>query len=111
LLHIYLHLPQFFEDWNSMTKFEGSYIGHTFVARLASDPRVVIDTYTLEPTRIIDCPNLKQQVSVASKDKAEAVVEAQGTIQPLQEPNNAQDANTEGASIVTATAGATSISG
>jgi hypothetical protein len=59
------------------------------VARLASDPSVVIDTYTLQPTRIIDCPNLKQQVAVSSKDEkeAEAVVEVQGIVTPLSEPD------------------------
>jgi hypothetical protein len=108
--------PQdFFTDWNSMTKFEGSFIGHTFVARLASDPSVIIDTYTLQPTRIIDCPNLKQQVSVAAKDdkEAEAVVEAQGTVTPLGEPDVSDAtaaAATEGAAMI-AGAGAGGISG
>ncbi|KAG7352079.1 hypothetical protein IV203_008127 [Nitzschia inconspicua] len=83
--------PQdFFEDWNSMTKFEGSFIGHTFVARLASDPKVVIDTHTLQPTRIVDCPNLKQKVAVntkvAEKEK-ETIVEPQGTMTQLTEPD------------------------
>jgi len=53
----------FMFDWNSNTKYEGSLIGHTFVARKADDPSVVVDKYTLEPTRIIDCPrNKKEQV-------------------------------------------------
>jgi len=61
-----------------MTKYEGSFIGHTFVARLASDPSVIIDKYTLEPTRIIDCPTQKkQQVIVASN--ADEVAESEGT--------------------------------
>jgi hypothetical protein len=77
--------PQdFFEDWNSMTKFEGSYIGHTFIARLASDPNVVIDSYTLEPTRVVDCPRRKQQVQ-AVQHRGAAVVEATGSILPLEE--------------------------
>jgi hypothetical protein len=88
-----------------MTKYEGSYIGHTFVARLASDPKVVIDRYTLEPTRIIDCPNLKQQVEVASHEKAaETVVEAQGTIQPVDE-QNAQESVVGAATAAAAAAG------
>jgi hypothetical protein len=78
--------PQdFMLDWDSATKFEGSYVGHTFVARLASDPSVVIDSYTVEPTLIIDCPNLKQQVSVSSDEKAEMEVRADGTIQNRNE--------------------------
>ncbi|OEU22086.1 hypothetical protein FRACYDRAFT_267155, partial [Fragilariopsis cylindrus CCMP1102] len=35
----------FMWDWNSATKYEGSFIGHTFVARLASDPSVIIQKY------------------------------------------------------------------
>merc|ERR1711966_458949 len=83
--------PQdFMWDWNSMTKYEASYIGHTFVARLQSDPSVVIDSYTLEPTRIVDCPASKrQQARSASKEaagievKVEADIRAGGTIMPL----------------------------
>jgi hypothetical protein len=77
--------PQdFFDDWNSMTKFEGTYIGHTFTARLASDPNVVIDSYTLEPTKIVDCPSMKQQVQ-AVRHGSEAIVEATGAVLPLAE--------------------------
>lgn len=83
------HAPQdFFEGWHSTTKFEGTYIGHTFVARLASDPSVVIDSYTLQPTKVIDCPRKSkpQQVQAAqSLGEAVAVVEAEGNIQHLEE--------------------------
>ena len=51
-------------DWASKTKYEGALIGHTFVARKADDPSVVVDKYTLKPTRIIDCPKRKQKVVV-----------------------------------------------
>ena len=52
----------FMWDWNSSTKYEGSFIGHTFLARLANDPtHTVIDTYTVAPTKIIECPNKKQK--------------------------------------------------
>lgn len=51
-------------DWASSTKYEGSFIGHTFVARKADDPTVVVDSYTLEPTKIIDCPRREQQQQV-----------------------------------------------
>jgi len=75
--------PQdFMLDWDSATKFEGSYIGHTFVARLASDPSVVIDSYTVEPSKIIDCPHLqKQQISSSVDEQVAAEVRADGTIQ------------------------------
>lgn len=96
-----------------MTKFEGSYIGHTFVARLASDPNVIIDTYTLQPTRIVDCPNLKQQFAVETKmpaKEAEAVVEPQGTTTQLEEPD-APDATTAATGSGATMAAAGGISG
>lgn len=76
--------PQdFVLDWDSATKFEGSYVGHTFVARLASDPSIVIDSYTVQPTRIIDCPHLnkKQQVASSVDEQAAAEVRADGTVE------------------------------
>jgi len=75
--------PQdFMLDWDSATKFEGSYIGHTYVARLASDPSIMIDSYTVQPTRIIDCPHLqKQQVASSVNEQAEAEVRVDGTIE------------------------------
>lgn len=51
-------------DWASSTKYEGSFIGHTFVARKADDPSVVVDKFTLQPTRIIDCPRKEKEVEV-----------------------------------------------
>jgi len=78
--------PQdFMQDWESSTKFEGSFIGHTFVARLASDPNIVVDSYTIETTKIIDCPSLKQKVATGSNKAAQAVVEAEGLVTPLDE--------------------------
>ena len=75
----------FMQDWESVTKFEGSFIGHTFVARLASDPNVVVDSYTVQTTKIIDCPTLNQKVASGSKQATEAVVEAEGLVTPLEE--------------------------
>eukprot|EP00934_Nitzschia_sp_Nitz4_P002530 Nitzschia sp. Nitz4//scaffold79_size90958//42746//43998//NITZ4_005025-RA/size90958-augustus-gene-0.171-mRNA-1//1//CDS//3329558249//2520//frame0 len=76
----------YMEDWDSATKFEGSFVGHTFVARLASDPNVVVDSYTVETTKIVDCPNLNQKVASGGKQSAEAVVAATGTVDPVLEP-------------------------
>lgn len=47
--------------WQDSTKFESIFVGHTFVARLASNPDIVVDTFTLQPTEIHDCPGLKQK--------------------------------------------------
>ena len=74
----------FMHDWESSTKFEGTFIGHTFVARLASNPEIVIDSYTLEPTRIVDCPKLKQ-IQVESKHTEVVEVVAQGNLIPLEQ--------------------------
>jgi len=64
-------------DWDSKTKFEGTMIGHTFAFRSAEDPSILVETHTVRPTRIPDCPNLKkkQQVNrVTSIGIAQAVV-------------------------------------
>jgi hypothetical protein len=88
----------FMQDWESSTKFEGSYIGHTFVARLASDPNVVVDSYTTATTKVVDCPKMKQQVASASQKRAEAVVEAEGTVLPSED--QVTDAIAAGASVM-----------
>ena len=67
----------FMWDWGSKTKYEGSFVGHTFVARRADDPSVVVDKYTLEPTRIVDCPSRKNKQVVASPTNKDASVEVQ----------------------------------
>jgi len=78
--------PQdFMWDWGSKTKYEGSFIGHTFVARRADNPSVVVDKYTLEPTRIIDCPSRTKQQVVAAPQKNEV---AEGVQDALSCPND-----------------------
>lgn len=51
----------YMNHWDDRTKFESTYMGHTFVARLSSDPSVLVDTFTIKPTEIHDCPSLKQK--------------------------------------------------
>jgi hypothetical protein len=63
-------------DWQSNTKFEGSAIGHTFAFRLASNPSILVDTITLEPTRIIDCP--------VSQELCEMQITADSIIMPVR---------------------------
>jgi hypothetical protein len=85
--------PQdFMNDWESSTKFEGSFIGHTFVLRLASDPNIVVDSYTIQTTKVIDCPNRKQKVAASSAEEeaeavaaADAVVTPEGNVLPLED--------------------------
>ena len=36
-------------------KYQGTYYGHRFVARLASDNNVIVDYISFEPTKIKDC--------------------------------------------------------
>ena len=71
-------------DWNSKTKYEGTYVGHNFVFRLAKDERIVVDSIALQPTRVIDCPGLKNQVVAGSAGEGVAI------ITPLMQPE--QDA-------------------
>ena len=54
-------LDDYMFSWESRTRFESTMIGHTFTARLANDPSVVVDHFTLQPTQIHDCPGLKQK--------------------------------------------------
>jgi len=106
----------FMWDWSSATKYEGSIIGHTFVARLERDPSVVIQKYTLEPTKIIDCPtNKKKQVVVVSNEQAEEIMVGQGTTvlfatdEDIEERLTASDSSVS--SLLTAHAGANGLSG
>ena len=76
-------------DWASQTKYEGSFIGHTFVARKADDPSIVVDKFTLKPTRIIDCPRKEreQEVVIAvQQEVAEDVQNQEGC--PNTDANN-----------------------
>ena len=47
-------------DWNSTLKYEATMVGHVFVARLASNPDVIVDTFVMQPTQIHDCPRRRQ---------------------------------------------------
>ena len=85
-------MADFMFDWASKTKYEGSFVGHTFVARKWDDPSVVVDTYTVQPTRIQDCPRVKRRAMVESGLKEEVGVEVQ--IQEdltCQNPTNTND--------------------
>jgi hypothetical protein len=67
----------FMWNWDSATKFEGTFVGHSFAFRSHADPDVLVETHTLRPTRIPDCPNLKnkQQINrVTSMGVAQAIV-------------------------------------
>jgi hypothetical protein len=69
----------FFNDWTSNTKFEGTFIGHTFHFRLASNPTVLVETVTLAPVIVTDCPttSVAAQVSVGSLGSAVWMSDAQ----------------------------------
>jgi hypothetical protein len=74
--------PNFMFDWNSKTKYEGTYVGHNFVFRYAKDERIVVDSVALHPTRIIDCPGLKNQINAGSLTAGEAI------ITPIMQPRS-----------------------
>lgn len=56
----------FYNDWRSPTKYESAYIGQQFLFRLASNEEIVLDSYTVSPTKIIDCPSRKKQQQVVA---------------------------------------------
>ena len=64
-------------DWASSTKYEGAFIGHTFVARKADDPSVVVDKFTVQPTRIIDCPRKEKKLEVTASVQQEVAEDVQ----------------------------------
>jgi hypothetical protein len=51
----------FMWQWDSGTKFEGSFVGHSFAFRSAANPSLLVDKVTLQPTRVVDCPKLKEK--------------------------------------------------
>lgn len=65
----------FMWGWDSPTKFEGSFVGHTFAFRSAANPEILVDTVTLQPTRVIDCPELKNKAQVNQVTKVGDLVE------------------------------------
>jgi hypothetical protein len=85
--------PQDFTwDWDSKTKFEGTLIGHTFAFRSAEDPSILVQTHTVRPTRIPDCPNLKKKQQV---NRVTSIGIAQSVVVPIrpQEFTNATATN------------------
>ncbi|KAL7556174.1 hypothetical protein ACA910_015294 [Epithemia clementina (nom. ined.)] len=54
----------FMWQWDSQTKFEQSFVGHSFAFRSAANPSILVDTVTLQPTRVTDCPELKTKTQV-----------------------------------------------
>jgi len=66
-------LKDFMWDWLSATKYEGTFVGHTFRFRLAHNPTAWSQTITLAPTQIPDCPELKQAVAIGVGGEAVAI--------------------------------------
>jgi hypothetical protein len=63
-------VDDFHWDWTSETKYEGSFVGHTFHFRLASNPTVLVDTVTIAPVVVTDCPTSSTPVGVAVHGQA-----------------------------------------
>lgn len=60
-------VDDFMWDWKSQTKYEGTFIGHSFHFRLASNPSILVDTHTLQPTIVTDCPSSGVALPVSSQ--------------------------------------------
>jgi hypothetical protein len=54
-------LNDFMYDYQSNVRYEETFIGHTFRFRLASNPDIIVDTITIQPTFIYDCPSTTAQ--------------------------------------------------
>lgn len=61
------------EQWDAETKYERTFLGHEFVARLAHDDSVVVDYITVEPIKVQDCAN-KKKVAARNIALANAIV-------------------------------------
>jgi len=66
--HLGLHpSPEdYMHSWESRSKFEATFVGHTWVARLASNMDIVVDTYTVQPIVVRDCPARMKQIMVGT---------------------------------------------
>lgn len=64
-LGVHAETDDFANAWPSTTKYESSFMGHTYVFRLGSNPAVVVDKVTMQPTKIIDCPKRTVQAGIA----------------------------------------------
>jgi len=79
----------FMWGWDSATKFEGSFVGHSFAFRSAANPSILVETITLQPTRIIDCPELKRKVQT---NKVTTVAMLQDVFASISDQGNLVDA-------------------
>ena len=66
-------LDDYMWQWQSATKYEGTFVGHTFHFRLASNPTILVDTVTLRPVIVTDCPTDQVAVPVHSRSGGTAI--------------------------------------
>lgn len=68
--------------WDSQTKFEGTYVGHNFVFRLQANDDIVVDSVSIQPTYINDCPSVALEEAI-EKDlflKSVSVTKSSGNV-------------------------------
>ena len=82
-------LTHFMEDWTSATKYEGTFVGHTYHFRLAHDPTVLAQSITLQPTIVTDCPEEKVSVALGVGGEAEALYSSHSQRNSDQEQSGA----------------------
>ncbi|CAB9514450.1 expressed unknown protein [Seminavis robusta] len=73
------------ELWDASTKYERTYVGHEFVARLAHDDSVVVDHLSIGPVKIQDCGKKKQRNTVQVASHATAIIVPIGRSNGLDE--------------------------
>ena len=62
------------QAWDASTKYERTFLGHEFVARLAHDDSVVVDYLSVGPIKVHDCAPKKQGVAQIVGSHAAAIV-------------------------------------
>ena len=72
---------------NAATKYQQTYIGHEFTARLAHDDNVVVDYITMAPIQVQDCSNKKTD-AIKSAAHASAIIIPVGNARPVDDRLN-----------------------
>jgi hypothetical protein len=87
-----------FHDWDSTTKFQRTFVGQTYIFRLASHPSMVVDTYTVTPTRVVDCPGQDSANPPSLRARQVSVSGSESVVMPLLLLQGTT--NTSGATII-----------
>lgn len=89
----------FFEEWDSYMSLENTYLGHHFVARLASNHSKVLQEIVLDRTDVGDCIR-EREAEAVGRGKAGAGVQVGGKVEEDEAKNVVvHEINVEGYSV------------